>query len=245
MNFAIDLDGTIAEWADDHKVCGEWLPGAKEAIETLLDEGHAITIHTCRATWTDSDGADGVARFLLKGGFRPFLDYGINEKEHAPGHHPPQLSLVLSDEVVQEIIEFDEQRSSPSAPLRIVGMWVGQGKPVAHVYVDDRAYSFSNWATDLPALLSITKSIPSLPEDAPTLHFEKDWNWERESPGYLSTYTRKPLQVQARQMEVAFTCKTIDGNVAAGKAGDYLVLDAKGFPYPCQREIFEGTHEKS
>lgn len=37
---------------------------------------------------------------------------------------------------------------------------------------------------------------------------------------------------------------TVDGNDVLVPWGAYLVIDKKGFPYPCDAEIFEDTHDK-
>lgn len=71
------------------------------------------------------------------------------------------------------------------------------------------------------------------------LHFEKG----EVDEDFFGAYTRRPLPVRARKMDVEFSCVTVDGNFVTGQPGDYLVLDAKGFPYPCNGEIFERTHD--
>lgn len=42
---------------------------------------------------------------------------------------------------------------------------------------------------------------------------------------------------------IGLLVKTIDGNEVLIKEGDYVVIDAKGAPYPCDKEIFEMNHE--
>lgn len=37
--------------------------------------------------------------------------------------------------------------------------------------------------------------------------------------------------------------RTVDGNEVRVDVGKYLVLDGKGFPYPCDAELFEAGHE--
>lgn len=36
---------------------------------------------------------------------------------------------------------------------------------------------------------------------------------------------------------------TVDGNRVKVPVGAYVVLDGKGFPYPCDAELFEAGHE--
>lgn len=43
---------------------------------------------------------------------------------------------------------------------------------------------------------------------------------------------------------VGLKIKTIEGNEVLVKQGDYVVIDSKGFPYPCNKEIFETNHER-
>lgn len=42
---------------------------------------------------------------------------------------------------------------------------------------------------------------------------------------------------------VGVKIRTGDGNECLVKRGDYVVIDSKGFPYPCNKEIFESGHE--
>ena len=48
---AIDLDGTIAEWAEDKSVLGPPASGAKEFLDQLHELGYEIVIHTCRINY--------------------------------------------------------------------------------------------------------------------------------------------------------------------------------------------------
>lgn len=130
MNLAIDLDGTLADWGDNHAACGEWQEGAKEALRGLLDGGDKVIVHSCRATWAAGGGRQEIARFLGSGGFRPvFSDVFAWADTLDPGE---------------------------------VGIWVGEGKPVAHWYIDDRAIEHrGNWFETLQRLR--VKSLMRLP----------------------------------------------------------------------------------
>jgi hypothetical protein len=59
----------------------------------------------------------------------------------------------------------------------------------------------------------------------------------------MPKYRKKPVIVEAEKVSVAEEVTTVDGNVVTIPAGAYKVVDAKGFPYPCDAEIFEATHE--
>ena len=56
---------------------------------------------------------------------------------------------------------------------------------------------------------------------------EGDWNDYRKM-----TITR------CIKMHEDFEVVTIDGNLARGKAGDYLCVDSQGHPYPCNGHEF-------
>lgn len=60
-------------------------------------------------------------------------------------------------------------------------------------------------------------------------------------PGGLRTW-RRVGTVRAMQMPEDFETVTVEGNVAGGRAGDYLCVDSTGHPYPCNREVFERAH---
>lgn len=63
----------------------------------------------------------------------------------------------------------------------------------------------------------------------------------RELMERMRYYTKTEPAV-AQKMDHAFTCLTIDGNLATGEAGDYLMVDSEGYPYPCAARVFEATH---
>lgn len=130
MNVAVDLDGTLAHWRGrwhvdgERSVVGDWIDGAQEALRTLLERGDRVVVHTCRTTWEEGGSTGAVVAFLESGGFRTRLVYG---REMRATHD-------TSDDLL---------------PTE-VGVWVGVGKPIAHLYVDDRAVLFDG---DWPATL--------------------------------------------------------------------------------------------
>ena len=54
---------------------------------------------------------------------------------------------------------------------------------------------------------------------------------------------KKPVIVQAVQMDKEFRVNSMEGNYKQGKAGDYLMSGIDGELYICDRSIFERTYE--
>jgi hypothetical protein len=54
---------------------------------------------------------------------------------------------------------------------------------------------------------------------------------------------RKTTLTRARKMDEPFLAYTIDGNLAQGQAGDYLMVDGQNYPYPCHYEEFANSYE--
>ncbi len=132
MNIAIDLDGTIAEWekgvdysSSGNKI-GKWIPGAKEAIDSFLEKGYGVIIHSCRATWKEGGGIESICNFLITGGYAPAVIHDSNGE------------MSITFEGVDDITkDFNKQ---------FVMVWAGEGKPIASYYIDDRAIEFKgNW----------------------------------------------------------------------------------------------------
>jgi hypothetical protein len=165
LNLAIDLDGTLAEWGSDHARCGEWIPGAQDALRQLREQGHKIVVHTCRATWDAGGGIAEVARFLQSGGFvacavSMALDEHGNQQED--WRLIDDAGRVTNQDFLPATFEA-KGIDAPPYPLKVplqqvpeaIGIWSGQGKPIVHYYVDDRAITFrDNWETTLALIFA-------------------------------------------------------------------------------------------
>jgi hypothetical protein len=58
----------------------------------------------------------------------------------------------------------------------------------------------------------------------------------------MADYRKRPVIVQAIQINVPFTVETLEGTMR-GNAGDYLIRGVNGEYYPCKPDIFEKTYE--
>ena len=94
---AVDLDGTILEYDGwrGHNHFGKPLPGAREALQKLKEQGFVIII------WTTRQNRDKIAEYLKEHGI-PF-DY-INENPHGP---PDCSNKIYADYYIDDrAIEF-------------------------------------------------------------------------------------------------------------------------------------------
>lgn len=48
----------------------------------------------------------------------------------------------------------------------------------------------------------------------------------------------------AKQMDVPFSCNTLEGDNIKGKADDYICIGIKGEVWPVDKEVFESTYEE-
>jgi hypothetical protein len=64
-----------------------------------------------------------------------------------------------------------------------------------------------------------------------------------ESVDNMSNCMKRPIVVQAKQIEEEFRVNTLEGNYKQGKAGDYLMKGIDGELYICDKEIFEKTYD--
>jgi hypothetical protein len=54
---------------------------------------------------------------------------------------------------------------------------------------------------------------------------------------------KKPIVIQAKQINEEFRVWSLEGNYKQGKAGDYLMSGIDSELYICDREIFEKTYD--
>lgn len=54
---------------------------------------------------------------------------------------------------------------------------------------------------------------------------------------------KKPIIVHAAQVHVPFRVKSLEGDYAQGKPGDYLMRGVRGEQYICDKEIFEESYD--
>lgn len=55
-------------------------------------------------------------------------------------------------------------------------------------------------------------------------------------------YAKRPLVIEAVQIDEPFKVDTLEGDDQHGKPGDYLVVGIEGERYPVDEEIFEETY---
>lgn len=58
----------------------------------------------------------------------------------------------------------------------------------------------------------------------------------------IKKYRKKPLVVEAVQMNDVFIVDTLEGEMRGNK-GDYLVYGTHGEQYPVRKDIFEANYE--
>jgi len=59
----------------------------------------------------------------------------------------------------------------------------------------------------------------------------------------FSNCMKKPITVQAVQMNKQFQVETLEGNYKTGKPGDYLMCGIDGELYICDKDIFERSYD--
>lgn len=58
----------------------------------------------------------------------------------------------------------------------------------------------------------------------------------------MNKYRKKPLIIEAEQMDVPFEIETLEGKMT-GEAGDYLVTGTQGEQYPVKEHIFKAIYD--
>lgn len=112
MIVAVDFDGTIAKfdgWKGEEHI-GDPIPGAKEALTKLKEQGHVIIVYTCRKR------TDLVEKWLQEHGI-PY-DY-VNENPVGPETHPSKLyaDYYIDDSAVPFRGDWKEVLETVLAPL--------------------------------------------------------------------------------------------------------------------------------
>jgi hypothetical protein len=124
---ALDFDGTIVDGDRDRPA---WLPGARAFVLAAVAAGIRVVVHTCRATSTSALGraAPGDAEEFYRSG-----------RVASPVVESWQWRDALLDFLEREKIAGD------------VEIWDQPGKPMATLYVDDRAArpDFASLAAEL------------------------------------------------------------------------------------------------
>lgn len=112
---AVDLDGTILSYGHwlgpDHY--GELRTGAIRFLNKLSQHGDVV-IHTCRANFTEEPKLRYELMNIFEAACRP---------QFAHGHSPPPIR---------------EMKDLYDYPPRLT-VWADKGKPLAAIYIDDRA----------------------------------------------------------------------------------------------------------
>jgi hypothetical protein len=59
----------------------------------------------------------------------------------------------------------------------------------------------------------------------------------------LKECVKRPIIVHALQINYPFRVRSLEGDYAQGKPGDYLMRGIKGEHYICDKEIFEESYD--
>lgn len=128
MVIAVDFDGTIVSQErpyDDITTPLEFLPDAKEGLQSLKRAGHLILLYSARAS-----------RALL---FDPFLDPLVRANKKTANMERWKASKALNWARYRQMVEFVEANLKDEIDAIDDGM---QGKPQAAVFIDDRAVRY-------------------------------------------------------------------------------------------------------
>jgi len=64
-----------------------------------------------------------------------------------------------------------------------------------------------------------------------------------ENPEDMVNCKKKPIIISCKQMSEEFRVKSLEGDYAQGKPGDFLMKGILGELYICDREVFEKSYE--
>ena len=128
MIIAVDFDGTIVssdrEYADMETPL-EFLPGAKEGLQSLKNADHVIIIYSARANRS----------LRIDPNFDPFVRAGIRQVNHEWW----EKNKELNEARYQQMLTFVKDELAGIVDVVDDG---AQGKPSAGLFIDDRALRF-------------------------------------------------------------------------------------------------------
>lgn len=149
MLIAVDFDGVVVRaqrpFADVTTPL-EFMPFAKEGLESLKRAGHTLLLYSARSN----------RALLYTPEWDPLIRAGVRRPNEAAWAHGRQLHQAR----YRQMVEFCEQ----SLPGLFDAIDDGlQGKPLADVFIDDRAVEFGVGARGWSDLMSIYGAPPQVP----------------------------------------------------------------------------------
>jgi len=64
-----------------------------------------------------------------------------------------------------------------------------------------------------------------------------------ETKDQLASFRKLPVTIKAMKIDTPFRVKSLEGDYAQGKEGDYLIAGIEGELYVCDANIFHKTYE--
>jgi hypothetical protein len=74
-----------------------------------------------------------------------------------------------------------------------------------------------------------------------TRQIQKTYDEFEPVPG-MRNCAKRPIVVQAKQIDEPFRVNSMEGDYKQGKAGDYLMRGIDGEHYICDRSVFDRTY---
>lgn len=138
-----------------------------------------------------------------------------------------RYNVPLTQEFLEELgLEYSERKLKTLAAM-------DDHTNVAHLaLIGDKAAAKQVKPAHLPTSFDINQSPAK-----ERLRITQGKKWKLN----FGDYVKKPVPVEAVQMEEEFEVETMEG-LMRGKAGDYLIRGVEGEYYACDRRIFEKTY---